>query len=63
MSDQPTMTPEQAAKLIVADQQARVNAVRAGIDELLNKHRCQLKAEPQISDDGRLVAVILVLPL
>jgi hypothetical protein len=57
------MTPEQAAKLIVADQQARINAVRAGMDALLKQHRCQLKAEPQISDDGRLVAVILVLPL
>lgn len=57
------MTPEQAAALIAADQQTRVDAVRAGIDELLARYRCQLQATPQITQEGRLVAVIQVLPL
>lgn len=63
MSDKPTITPEQAAALIAADQQARVDAMRADMDALLKQHRCQLVAVPQITQDGRIVATIQVLPL
>lgn len=58
-----SMTAEQAAALIEADRQARVDAVRAGVEEVLQKHRCQLQAAPQFTQDGRIVAIVQVIPL
>ena len=58
MSD---ITPAQAAALVEADRQRRVQAVRAAIHAALNEHKCEIQAMPQIVD-GRIVAQIVIVP-
>ena len=54
------MTPQQAAQLVEADKQRRVQAVAQAIQDVLQQHTCDLAATPQITADGRIVAIVQI---
>jgi len=56
MSD--TMTPTEAAALVEADKQRRVQAAAEAVQAALRENNCDLLAVPQIAADGRVVAVV-----
>jgi len=55
MSD---MTPTEAAALVEADKQRRVQAAAEAVQAALRENNCDLLAVPQIAADGRVVAVV-----
>ena len=58
MSD--TMTPTEAAALVEADKQRRVQAAAEAVQAALRENNCDLLAVPQIAADGRVVAVVQI---
>jgi len=52
------VTAAQAA--LDADRQARVDRAAARIQAVLAEERCQIVAVPQITADGRIVAVVQI---
>ena len=55
------ITPEQARQALEAEQRKRLEACQRELDELLQKHGCALNVQLGISQDGRIVAnVVLV---
>ncbi len=59
MSDE-EMTPAQAAVLVDADKQRRVRAAADAVQAALAEYQCDLVAMPQITPDGRIVAVVQI---
>jgi len=57
MSD---MTPTEAAALVEADKQRRVQAAAEAVQAALKEYQCDLVAVPQIAADGRVVAVVQI---
>jgi hypothetical protein len=57
MSD---MTPAEAAQLVDADKQRRVQAAAKAVQDALAEYACDLVAVPQIAPDGRIVAVVQI---
>jgi hypothetical protein len=55
------LTADELNRLIIADRQRRIEAVRAGIQAVLEAQNCQLQATPQIAD-GLIVAMIQIVP-
>ncbi len=53
------MTAKEAAALVAADQQARVDAAAKAVQAVMTEHNCDLVAMPQIVE-GRIVAVVKV---
>ena len=60
MSDAP-LTPAQAAQLVEADKQVRIQAAATAVQAALLEHGCDLVAVPQITPDGRIVAVVQII--
>ena len=61
MSDkQPMMTATEAAALVEQDKQRRVQAAAEAVQAALREHGCDLVAVPQITPDGRVVAVVQI---
>lgn len=56
MSDD--MTPAEAVELVNADKQRRVTACLRDVQDVLEKHACDLVAEPIYTPDGRTVCKI-----
>ena len=54
------MTPGQAKQMIDEERMERARMCLAQIQAALDAHRCQLMAAPQITPDGRIVAVVQV---
>lgn len=52
------MTPVEAAQLVEADKQSRLQAFGRALELAAQEYRCDLVALPQVTPDGRLVAVI-----
>ena len=52
------MTPTEAAALVEQDKQRRVQAAAEAVQAALREHGCDLLAVPQLSSDGRVVAVV-----
>ena len=52
------MTPVEAAALVEQDKQRRVEAAAAAVQAALREHGCDLVAVPQLTPDGRVVAVV-----
>ena len=60
MADKP-MTPEQARQVLEDEQRQRLEQCQAELDALLKKHGVQLSTQIGVSQDGRIVAnVVLV---
>ena len=60
MTDKP-MTPEQARQVLEDEQRQRLEQCQAELDALLKKHGVQLSTQIGVSQDGRIVAnVVLV---
>jgi len=59
--NEPTMTTEQAAALVEADRQRRVQAAAEAVAAALREHNCDLVAVPMITPDGRIVAQVQVM--
>lgn len=57
MSD---MTPTEAAQLVEQDKQRRVQAAAEAVQAALKQHECDLVALPQVTADGRVVAVVQI---
>ncbi len=55
-----TITPTEAAALVAADKQRRINAAAEAVAAVLREHQCDLVAVPQITPDGRVVAVVQI---
>jgi len=55
------MTTEQAAALVEADRQRRVQAAAEAVAAALREHNCDLVAVPMITPDGRIVAQVQVM--
>lgn len=55
-----TMTKADAAALIEQDKQQRVAAALAAIHAVLREHECDLISVPQVTPDGRIIAVVQV---
>jgi hypothetical protein len=51
---------EQALAAIQKDKERRQAAVSAEIEAALLLNRCQLRALPQLTEDGRIVAVLVI---
>lgn len=54
------ITAEQALKTLQEDKERRRGAAMAEIEAALLLHRCQLRALAQLTEDGRIVAVIAI---
>lgn len=54
------MTPTEAAALVERDKQRRVQAAAESVAAALREHGCDLVAVPQITPDGRVVAVVQI---
>ena len=54
------ITPTEAAALVEADKQRRVQAAAEAVAAALREHNCDLIALPQITADGRVVAVVQI---
>jgi pyruvate/2-oxoglutarate dehydrogenase complex dihydrolipoamide acyltransferase (E2) component len=54
------MTPIEAAALIAADKERRVQAAAEAVQAALREHECDLVAVPQVTPDGRIVAVVQI---
>ena len=52
------MTPTEAAALVEADRQRRAKLAAEAVQAALAEHGCELLAVPQITADGRVVAVV-----
>lgn len=52
------MTTTEAAALVEADKQRRVQAAAEAVQAALRDHSCDLVAVPQLTPDGRVVAVV-----
>ena len=59
MSD---MTPTEAAALVEADKQRRVQAAAEAVAAALEQHGCGLSAQIVVTPDGRLDAQVLIIP-
>jgi pyruvate/2-oxoglutarate dehydrogenase complex dihydrolipoamide acyltransferase (E2) component len=57
MSD---MTPVEAARLVAADKERRVQAAAKAVQAALREHECDLMAVPVITPDGRITAQVQV---
>ena len=53
-----TMTPTEAAALVEQDKARRIEAAAAAVQAALREHNCDLLAVPQLTPDGRVVAVV-----
>lgn len=60
MSDQ-TMTPIEAAALVKADNERRVNAAAEAVQAALTTHNCDLVALPTITPQGTLAAIVQII--
>lgn len=49
---------ETLRRMIEAEQQSRVQACQQALQAVLVEHRCELFAQPQVTSDGRIVAVV-----
>lgn len=54
------MTPTEAAALVEQDKQRRGQAAAEAVAAALREHGCDLVAVPQITADGRVVAVVQI---
>ena len=55
------MTPEQAKQVLADAERERLEACQQELNELLQRHSCQLSAQVVVTQDGRIVAnVVLV---
>lgn len=54
------LTPEQMQALIEADRQRRIQLAGDAIKAALELHRCDLLPVPQLTPDGRIVAVLQI---
>lgn len=52
------MTPTEAAALVEQDKARRIEAAAAAVQAALREHGCDLLAVPQLTPDGRIVAVV-----
>ena len=52
------MTPTEAAALVEQDKARRIEAAAAAVQAALREHGCDLVAVPQLTPDGRIVAVV-----
>jgi len=59
MTDE-NLTKEQLQQLIESDRNARVGRATQRIREVLDEEQCQLVAQPQITNDGRIVALVQI---
>lgn len=57
------MTTEEAIKLLQEQQQAQVQACLEEVNQVLERHGCSLTARPVLTDDGRIVAQPVILPV
>lgn len=57
MSD---MTPTEAAALVKADNERRVKAAAEAVAAAMREYDCDLVAVPQVTPDGRIVAVVQI---
>lgn len=58
---EPTMTPAEAAALVKADNERRVNAAAEAVQAALAAHNCDLVALPTITAQGTLSAVVQII--
>lgn len=56
------ITPTEAAALVEADRQRRVQAAAEAVAAALKAHDCDLSAQVVITPDGRLDAQVLIVP-
>ena len=55
------ITAEEARALVKQEKAARVSKCAAEIEAVLKAHECRLEPVPQITQDGRVVAVVKVI--
>lgn len=55
------MTPTEAARLVAADKERRVQAAAEAVAAALREHECDLVAVPVITPDGRITAQVQVI--
>ena len=53
-------TPEQARQILEAEQRARLEQCQRELDELLKRNGCTLAAQIGVSQDGRIVANVVL---
>lgn len=61
MEDKPVYTIEAAQAAIEADKQARITRTAQRIRAILDEEHTDLVAHPQLSEDGRIGAVVQVI--
>ena len=54
---------EEARTMVALEEQQRIQSCNNMIQQVLQKHNCQLVAFPQITPDGRVVAVVQIQPM
>jgi len=57
------MTAEQARAMLKAEEQERLEVCQREMNELLARHRCQLAAQCLITQDGRITANVILVPV
>ena len=59
--DSPDESVDHAKYILAQDQKERLEACQAELDAVLKRHGCQLSAQVMVTNDGRIVAnVVLV---
>ena len=54
------VTPDEARKVLEAEQRARLEQCQRELDELLKRNGCTLAAQIGVSQDGRIVANVVL---
>ena len=61
--DKEHLTKEQLQQLIESDRNARIARATQRIREVLDEEQCQLIAQPQFTQDGRVIAPVQIVVL
>ena len=59
MTDKP-MTPDEARQILEVEQRERLESCQRELGALLQKHGCTLAAQIGVSQDGRIVANVVL---
>ena len=59
LADKP-VTPDEARKVLEDEQRARLEQCQRELDELLKRNGCTLAAQIGVSQDGRIVANVVL---
>ena len=54
------ITSEELQQLFEQDKNTRLQNCKQGIDMILEKYKCQLVTVPQITPDGRIIAITTI---